>query len=97
MKKRPKPARPVPGLTTDPARGLVWRDCLGRDHVLISCKRLTIGEVAARLRCDEGTVRNRINSGLLYPVFRHNARAIEVAEPAVDDFLARSVVGRTTP
>lgn len=72
--------------------GLIWRDAIGRDHVLGGCARLTIGEVATRLRCDENTIYRRISAGEIYPVARFNQRAVEVFEVAVTDYIHRATL-----
>ncbi len=48
----------------------------------------TVKEVAARLKCSEGTVRNMIDEGQLYAV-RLNVRRIVIPKWAVDDLVAR--------
>lgn len=48
----------------------------------------TVKEVAARLKCSEGTVRNMIDEGQLYAVRLHRRRLV-VPKWALDDLLAR--------
>lgn len=48
----------------------------------------TVKEVAARLKCSEGTVRNMIDEGQLYAVRPHERRLV-VPKWALDDLLAR--------
>jgi excisionase family DNA binding protein len=48
----------------------------------------TVKEVAVRLKCSQGTVRNMIDEGQLYAVRLH-VRRIVVPKWALDDLLAR--------
>jgi len=72
--------------------GLIWRDVLGRDHELATAKRITLGDAATRLGCDESTVRNRIASRQIYPVVRFSARSVEVYSVAVTDYITRATL-----
>ncbi|MGI8661941.1 MAG: helix-turn-helix domain-containing protein [Acidimicrobiales bacterium] len=48
----------------------------------------TVKEVATRLKCSQGTVRNMIDEGQLYAVRLHRRRLV-VPKWALDDLLAR--------
>ncbi len=76
--ERPHRSRPRPGVTAGDAR----RPPV--EPVLV----YTVKEVAVRLKCSEGTVRNMIDEGQLYAVRLH-ARRLVVPRWALEDLLAR--------
>lgn len=51
----------------------------------------TVKEVATRLKCSQGTVRNMIDEGQLYAVRLHMRRLV-VPKWALDDLLARPTI-----
>jgi hypothetical protein len=80
-----------PGLAIK-AEGLVWVDSLGRSHLLAKAARISVRDVALRIKRSEDTVWRRIAAGEIYPVIRKSARDVEVFEVAVDDYLVRDLV-----
>lgn len=91
---RPFPAFPCipacPGLKRT-ARGAMFKDAAGTWHDLGTEKRLRPKEVSAdtRVSLTPADVRTLISSGEIYPVFRRNARRIEVFACAVADWWLR--------
>lgn len=76
--ERPHRSRPRAGVTAgDECR-------TSGEPVLV----FTVKEVAARLKCSEGTVRNMIDEGQLFAVRLH-VRRLVVPRWAVEDLLAR--------
>ena len=83
---------PCPGLvkTSD---GLIWTDSLSRSYPLAKAARLSIAEVAFRLKRDKRTIQRRIAEIKIYPVIRFSSHDIEVYEVAIEDYLTRSTLG----
>lgn len=79
-----------PGLKRT-ARGAMFKDAAGQLHDLGTEKRLRPKEVAAdtRVALTPEDVRGLIAAGELYPVFRRNARRIEVFACAIGDWWLR--------
>lgn len=71
--------------------GPVWRDSLGRDHALTCAKRLSIAEVAVRLKCSVRTVRRRADDGELGPVARFSVGDIQLFACGIDDYITRAL------
>jgi excisionase family DNA binding protein len=75
--ERPHRSPPRPAPATAPHRPQAAPDLV-----------YTVKEVAARLKCSQGTVRNMIDEGQLYAVRLH-VRRIVIPKWALDDLLAR--------
>lgn len=72
------------------AGALTWINSRGEVIDLATAKVITIGECAQRMRRSTEWVLRKIRAGELYPVLRHNARSVEVFEPAISDWLDRA-------
>ena len=66
--------------------GVVWRDSLGRDHVLSGSKRLTLGEAAQKLNRSVRRVQELAAEGKLGPVLRFSRRDVQLYACCVDDY-----------